>query len=128
MYIYEYTDRHGVGVITDWMRRRLQRVQRVRLASKIDLLSRIDAGLQASFVKGPIGGHIYKLKVLAGRVQLRPMLCKGPIDNANEWTLLFPAIERGDQLEPADAVEKAEARRQEIIADRRRRKVYEEPD
>ena len=49
---------------------------------------------------GPnIGGqaHIYKLRVKSN-VQMRPMLSKGPLDNAAEFTFLARAIEVGGIL------------------------------
>ncbi len=129
MLIYEYADARGDGAISRWMRRELGTVQRARLAEKIDRLSDADPRLQPSFVRGPIAGHIYKLHVTAGRVAMRPLLCKGPIDMKNEWTLLLPAVEQGGKLLPADAITEANRRRAQVAADpRNRRRRYEEPD
>jgi hypothetical protein len=49
------------------------------------------------------------------------MLCKGPINNNIEFTLLYGAREQDRQLIPWDAVERAEIRRQEIINNQLRR-------
>ncbi len=54
------------------------------------------------------------------------MLCKGPIVNNKEFTLLFGAIEKDQKLEPKDAEKRAEARRQEIIANPSSRRCLHE--
>lgn len=57
---------------------------------------------------------IQKLRV-KGNVQLRPMLCKGPIHNDSEFTLLIGAIERDSCLSPDKADEKANQRKTIIV-------------
>ena len=82
-------------------------------------------GLIPGLVEGPIRGfrHIYKLKI-GGKVRLRPLLCKGPIDNENELTLLMGATERDYRYDPFNAPSTAENRRQEIMVDIRRRCIH----
>lgn len=72
---------------------------------------------------GPIHAHIYKL-VIHGDVMLRPMLCRGPIDNETEYTLLLGATERGAKLPPGSE-EQAEQNRETIINDHDRRTRHE---
>jgi hypothetical protein len=64
-----------------------------------------------------MSANIYKLKVKTKQVQLRPMLCRGPVDESSEFTLLIGAVEVSNQLQPTDVVARAEARRAEVIAD-----------
>jgi hypothetical protein len=97
---------------------------RGRLVLKMDLLPRHGTELLTGILAGPIaskrdpkklrGSQIYKLKVRGDR-QLRPMLCKGPVDMIGEFTFLIGAIETGGVLN-VDALD-AEIRRQEVIAD-----------
>lgn len=129
MKIYEWIDERGRGVVTHWPK--LQWAQRGRLESKLDMLVRAEvdpvtrkANLPADLLVGPgYDGEpfIYKLKA-RGNVQLRPMLCLGPLAN-EEWTLLYPSIEKDDVLIPENAAALAEARRKEIIADKNRRRL-----
>ena len=81
-----------------------------------------ERGLMPGLIDGPIKGypHIYKLKI-GGKVRLRPLLCKGPIDPDTELTLLFGATERDWKFDPEDAPVIAETRRLEILSDGRRR-------
>ena len=67
---------------------------------------------------------ILKLKV-KGKVQLRPMLCKGPINNDKEFTLLIGATERDFCLVPDKADEKADDRKKIIIMNSNRRCNHE---
>jgi hypothetical protein len=60
----------------------------------------------------------YKL-VIHGDVMLRPMFCKGPFDNDDEFTFLCGGIETGGVLQPDIA--DAEERRAVLIADPSRR-------
>lgn len=64
-------------------------------------------------------GHdnIYELRFTANNIQYRPLGCFGP--GTNEFTLLIPAIEKGNKLIPKDAAIKAEERCKLIYRDRR---------
>ena len=120
MKIYEWVDKNGRGVVTNWPK--LQESQRAKLDSKLDMLvnAHVDpktrqASLSGLLVGPGFGGqqYIYKLRV-RGNVQLRPMICLGPL-GMNEWTVLYPSTEKGDELIPSDAAALAEARRLEIL-------------
>jgi hypothetical protein len=67
---------------------------------------------------------ILKLRV-KGNVQLRPMLCRGPINNENEFTLLIGATERDFLFVPDKADEKANDRKKLIIENPSRRCLHE---
>lgn len=77
-------------------------------------------------LNGPIAKtkHIYKLRVQTN-VAMRPLLCRGPIENLKEYTLLFGAFEKGGSLALSD-VRRAEENRAAILNDpvnRRQRHV-----
>jgi hypothetical protein len=74
---------------------------------------------------GPICDSIYKLKV-KGNVQLRPLLCKGPINNDEEFTLLIGAKEVQGELQPDGVEYKAIERREGVIADPENRRCDHE--
>jgi len=120
--LFDYINEHGVNEIAEWTRR-LEKRQRVKLNQKLDMLQKHGPDLPPQLLAGPISPHIYKLKV-KGNVQLRPMLCKGPISNDDEFTLLLGAIETGDELDHSP--EEAARIRETIIADpRNRRRLHE---
>jgi hypothetical protein len=91
---------------------------RARLNSKLDMLERIgfEQAHGLDFLAGPLKGqrHIYKLVIHSDRM-LRPMLCLGPIDNSQEMTLLCGAIEKDWTLHPANAPERAESNRLDLL-------------
>jgi hypothetical protein len=123
--VYEFLDNRGDRVIVHWVREaRIHKRARILLDQKIDLLREHGPDLPPALLSpGPIdGGHIYKLKV-RGPVMLRPLLCKGPLRMASEYTLLQGAIERGDVL-PLTDIQKAEENRKVLIADLTRRLLY----
>jgi hypothetical protein len=126
--IFEFLDHRGQGVIEVWLKRaRIQKEGRQRLNLKLALLTQAGPDLPPGLLAGPIdGGHIYKLRVKAPRVQLRPLLCRGPIDNDSEFTLLLGATERDWELVPEDAPQRAEDNRQIIIAAPKRRRLHEQ--
>ncbi len=110
-------------------------MERALLDQKIEQLEKVDdpnqlpgllvgTGEKKRKKKTP---QIFKLQI-GGKIRLRPMVCKGPSDPNREITLLYPALERDFKLVPRDAPERAEQRRQEILADPRRRRPYEPPD
>ena len=129
MKVYEWLDDRGKGEITDWPR--LQSAQQARLDQKIDMLvnAEVDpktrkANLPQTLLAGPnFGGqqHIYKLKG-KGNVAMRPMVCLGPFGD-DEWTILHRAVERDNVLIPADAADRAEARRMILKVNRLRRRL-----
>jgi hypothetical protein len=125
--VYEFLDNRGERIIVRWARKaRIQKKARILLDQKIDLLREHGPELPPELLStGPIdGGHIYKLKVRAIGVMLRPLLCKGPFSLDSEYTLLQGAIERGNVLPAAD-VDKAEENRKVLASDRERRLPYE---
>lgn len=131
--IYEWIDGAGRGIVTDWD---LQVEQRAKLDDKLQMLRRaeVDAtgrvNLPQNLLAGPgVYGQalIYKLKV-KGNVALRPMLSLGPVSRDTEWTILTRAEERDRRLLPLNAADVAETRRQEILADRTKRRLLWDDD
>lgn len=129
MIIYEYIDGRGKGVITEW-RRSLQSAERALLDQHLEDLEEFD---DPSHLPGLFFGsrkkapHIIKIKI-GGKIRLRPMACRGPIDLNREVTILFAAVERDGKLVPTDAPERAEKRWLEIRSDQNRRRRYEPED
>jgi len=69
--------------------------------------------------------NIKKLQI-KGRLQLRPLLCRGPINmDQEEYTFLLGAIERNSKYEPRDAIKKAVTNRTNLLADNSRRILHE---
>jgi hypothetical protein len=122
--IYDHVDRDGENVIAKWARG-LENTQRKKLRAKLDMLTQAGPDLPTQLLSHTGVAHIYKLRV-TGNVQLRPMLCKGPIDNESEFTLLLGAIEVGNRLKPSDAAEIAAAIREEVIVDPNNRRCAHE--
>jgi hypothetical protein len=121
MKLWDFLEERGRNLITEWGRQQTTRDQ-AKLDQKFDRLEQIDFMLASGtkLLVGPIDKqkHIYKMKI-RGDVQLRPMLCKGPADKDNEYTLLVGAIEKGSKLTPSAA--EAEKRRLMLVRDLRRR-------
>lgn len=117
--LYDYVDAHGSNAFADWTRD-LQKVPRAKLNAKIDMLALHGEELVPHVLTDtPVPG-IRKLRV-KGNVQLRPLLCRGPINGEVEYTFLMGATERDSQLVPDDAPETADARRATVANDVRRR-------
>jgi hypothetical protein len=122
--LYDYRDRRGRNDIADWMRKQEKR-QRGQVNLKLDMLQKYgdDVG---SNVLLRMSATIFKLKGKTKGVQLRPMLCKGPVHDQKEFTILIGAVEVDWELRPADIVERAEERREEVIANESERRVVHE--
>ena len=88
------------------------------------MLSSQGSGLFPEILTGTSTAGILKLRV-KGKAQLRPMLCKGPIDNKHEFTLLIGATERDSKFVPRKADEKANDRKKIIIETPNRRCSHE---
>src|ERR1700693_2475607 len=119
--IFEYVEKDGQSTVGLWLREAgVTERDRGQLVQKMDMLAMHGMDLPPGLLAGPIPSkvrrdkfqsHIYKL-IIHGQRMLRPMLCRGPIDNNSEFTILIGAIEVGGVLN-VDPTE-AEARRQEI--------------
>jgi len=114
--------------MTSWVKTKKGREHSWHLDHALDRLEQAAAASLPGFFVGPLASyrHIYKLR-LGGRVRLRPLLCREPIEPERELTFLIPAFERNWKLDPPDAPAKAERRRQEILFDGSRRRRYERP-
>lgn len=125
--IYDHVNAKGVNTFREWTEG-LQRPDRVKLAVKLDALAMTGSDLAPGLFADSNSKHIKKLRIIGrGSVQLRPMLCKGPIDNNSEFTLLLGAIEKGSRLEPKNADALAERLRQEVAANPNKRRCKHEP-
>lgn len=124
--LYDYLNGAGKNEFAAWTRA-LQKRERIKLAFKLDMLEQVGPNLPPQLLAGPICDHIYKLKV-QGAVKLRPLLCKGPVDNEGEFTLLIGAKEVQGELKPNGVENRAGENRQEIIANPLRRCCHEKID
>lgn len=121
--LFDYIDEHGNNDIKIWMQG-LQKVQRAKLNAKLDMLEKVGIELFPQVLTDTPTAGIQKLRI-KGNVQLRPMLCKGPIDNEKEFTLLIGAVERDSCLIPHKADEKANERKSIIKNNPNRRCEHE---
>jgi hypothetical protein len=122
--LYDYVNEKGVNEFREWTKT-LQKNDLAKLNAKLDMLRR-EPELPPNLLAGPIDGlPIYKIRV-NGQVALRPMLCKGPVNNEKEFTLLFGAKEQNRVLVPSDAVIQAAARRVEVKSFPAKRRVDHE--
>ncbi|MHB9085672.1 MAG: hypothetical protein ACYC2V_04505 [Thiobacillus sp.] len=108
----------------DWTQG-LQKKELAKLNAKLDMLEMHGADLFPNTLSGTNTAGIQKLRV-HGKVQLRPLLCLGPIDVDAEFTLLMGATERDSKLVPEDADKTADAHKNSVLADsNNRRKKHE---
>ena len=121
--LWDFVDGRGRNEMVEWVKRdRLTVRDRAALNQKRKRLSQMDFLLAKStkLLAGPIHKHVYKLVIHAG-VMLRPMLCRGPIQNDIEYTFLLGAVETGGKL-PSGAKEKAEQNRLLVLDDHTNRR------
>jgi len=121
--LFDYTDSNGKNNIKEWTLG-LEKIQRAKFNAKLDMLALHGSELFPHVLTDTPTSGIQKLRV-KGNAQLRPMLCKGPINNEKEFTLLIGATERDSRLVPDKADEKANERKQMIIKDPTRRCFHE---
>ncbi len=102
--LFDYKDEKGNNDFKNWTEK-LQKVERAKLNAKLDALRLHGFELFPEMLTGTPTSGILKLRV-KGKVQLRPMLCKGPINHETEFTLLIGATERDSCFVPDKADEK----------------------
>ena len=121
--LFDYTSENGKNDIKEWTTG-LQKVERAKLNAKLDMLEKYGHELFPQILTDTPSPGIQKLRV-KGKVQLRPMLCKGPVDNEKEYTLLIGATERDSKFVPDKADQIANQRKQIIIENHSRRCLHE---
>lgn len=121
--IFDYVNNKGTNEFKEWSRK-LQKIQRAKLNEKLDKLMLVGDGLMPELLTDAGITNIKKLRIKVQNVQLRPLLCNGPIDKESEYTLLMGAKEVGDKWEPKSAPQKAFNRMQEVTTNpaKKRRK------
>jgi hypothetical protein len=121
--LYDYVDENKTNDIEKWAEN-LQPTQRAKLNAKLDMLASLGQALFPQVLTGTPTPGILKLRV-KGNVQLRPCLCKGPVDDNKEFTLLIGATERDSKLVPSNADQIANQRKKIIITAPNRRCSHE---
>ncbi|MBK8605015.1 MAG: hypothetical protein IPN87_18815 [Saprospiraceae bacterium] len=123
--IYDYVNKNGVNEFKGWTNN-LQKTQRAKLNEKLDKLKMNGDSLMPQLLSDSDTPGIKKLRIKADNVQLRPLLCNGPVNYELEYTLLMGAIEKDWKLIPQDATDKANRKRLEVVSDPdNRRKEHE---
>ena len=129
--VFDALNNRGESALVVWIaKKKLTRREIGQLNQKIDMLIQNGPDLSPGLLAGPVKSkrnkklvsHIYKLIIHSDRM-LRPMLCKGPIDLQNEFTMLLGAIEAGGVLDTDTA--DADDVRLAIIANKQLRKPHE---
>lgn len=110
--IYDYVDPGGANQIKPWIGN-LQVKERAKFDALLDKLHMHGEVLRPEILAGTDVPGISKLRVHGG-VQLRPLLCTGPIDVKTEFTLLIGAIEVGGKLKPKGVEQTATLRKQMV--------------
>ena len=124
--LWDFLDHRSRNVILLWVAdQRITKRDRAALNQKIRRPAQMDYDLaiKTKLLAGPIHRHIYKL-VIHGDVMLRPMLCRGPIENENEYTFLLGTVEIQWRLPPGSK-EKAEENRKVVLDDPSRRCLHQ---
>jgi hypothetical protein len=123
--LWDFLDDRLKNVMVQWIKDdKLTKRDCAILNQKIKRLSQedFDLAIKTKLLAGPIHKHVYKMR-MKGAVQLRPMLCRGPISIEFEYTFLLGSVETGGKL-PAGSKEKASARRDVVANNVNRRTAH----
>jgi hypothetical protein len=122
--LYDHRSQFGENTIKTWILN-LQKAQRAKLNAKLDMLQRNGIALFPEVLTGTDTPGVLKLRV-KGNVHLRPMLCKGPTNTEQEFTLLIGAVEIGGKLKPSGADAIAGELKKEILNNPETRRIIHE--
>lgn len=123
--IYDYVNQQGRNEFKDWSSG-LQKTERAKLNQHIDKLMIYGEGLYPRLPTDSDVPGILKIQITAAKVQLRPLLCRGPVNPGSEFTFLLGAKEKGSKWSPRNAPITADENKSAIIASAgARRKAHE---
>ena len=112
--LYDFVNDRGEDEFEAW-RVGLEKKVRAKLDQKLHSLEMHGDELHPHTLTGtPVAG-IKKLRI-HGNIQLRPLLCNGPINQDKEYTFLLGAKEIGSKFVPKNAPELAEENKNKIIS------------
>jgi hypothetical protein len=116
----DYVDNRGNNRISEWLRS-IPVKARVEFESLLDTLrgTRLLDRPQTGKLHGNCEG-LWDFVFKADNVQYRPLFCYGPDAKAREITILVGAIEKGSKLRPPGVCKIGLARKDEIMANRKR--------
>lgn len=124
--LWAFTSKGGRDIVSEWVNAvRLPTRVRAVLDQKCDVLrcQPFESVVHSKLLAGPIAKHIYKLR-LNGTIAVRIMICRGPVAEEIEYTLLEGAVERDGKLVPRDAPDRASRNRLTLLAHPHRRKEH----
>lgn len=124
--LFDYKDSNGENIVQYWADRvPVQKKDRGRLDSKIDMLERAGDSLPPKLLQSTKARHIMEITV-NGQVALRVLLCRGPIVMKNEFTFLFGATEKDRKYNPKDALKRSDRNRTDLILNPNQRCKHEQ--
>ncbi len=123
--IWEFLVKGKDPVIRHWLKDKDISVRdQAKLDYALQRLRSLDRGLISPKLLAEVGDKILKLRVRCENRELRPMLCRGPVGDPLDYTLLAGALEIGDDLHPANVKEKAKEHRAELVEKATWRQIY----
>lgn len=123
--IYDFVNEKQINEIKKWSEK-LQKNQRAKLNEKLDKLRLSGDELMPETLTGTSIAGIKKLRIRCQNVQLRPLVCNGPINSKKEFTLLLGATERDNKLNPLNAENLADINKHKIIIEPHQRRILHE--
>jgi len=123
--VYDYINQQGKNEFREWSSK-LQKTQRAKLNQYIDKLRFYGESLYPNTLTDSGIPGILKVRITASNVQLRPLLCRGPIKFGEEYTLLLGAKEVGSEWKPEDAPLKAKQCKDAIVSNPEMRRIVHE--
>jgi hypothetical protein len=124
--LYDFTDSRGQSIVSRWAEeKRIDDDMRAKVDVKLDLLAKLGPDLPPGLLAGTSFRNVDKLRIFGKRVTWRFMICRGPINPAVEFTIIYIAQERNRKLVPKNADELADNNRKIIIDNVERRRKHE---
>jgi hypothetical protein len=123
--LWDYVNEKGDNEIKAWAT--TLGPDKAKFENKLNMIRTSGFDLPPMLLSRTRSPHILKLRFFGrASIEWRPMLCRGPIDNDKEATVLLGAHEKGSSLVPPNADHDAELLRQKVIANPKlRRRAHE---
>jgi hypothetical protein len=117
---FDYIDERGTNPIREWLMDKREVPVKARAKIQRTLLQLAGTNLWMRPLASNLDGYpeIVEIRILWMNTQYRLLGFRGP--SVKEFTLLFPAIEKGDAFVPPSAPSIAETRMYIVVGDRRR--------
>jgi phage-related protein len=123
---FEYVTENGRKVISDWVKKDIEKKAEIRFHVTLQYLSVSEKALWIRPEYSPLGSEISEIRFDSNKLEHR--VFGFFLSDINHFVMVVGATKKGKTYKPADAINTAKQRKKEIVSQRGRLNEYTDYD